>query len=121
MRTTMALWYAVALVCLLALVACGGGGSSSTPQTPVVSNPAPTISSLSPASVAVASARGTLTINGSGFIASSVVTWGNTAHQATLVSASQMQLTLASADVESAATVQLTVTNPAPGGGKSNA
>src|SRR5947209_3018378 len=76
MRTPMmGLWCAIAFVCSLALFACGGGGSSS-PSTPVVLNPAPSISSLSPTSVAVAATGSTLTINGSGFMTISVVNWG---------------------------------------------
>lgn len=90
----------------------GGGGSS---------NPAPAITSLSPAQVAAGSQINSLTITGTGFISSSSVTLNGAAHAANYLGATQLILSLSSADVATLGSYPVVVTNPAPGGGASNA
>jgi len=97
-----------------------GGGASNT-QTFTVKNPVPTISSLSPSSATAGAAAQTLTINGTNFVSGSMVTYNGAAHTAMLVSATQLTIQLSAADQATAGTYPVVVTNPAPGGGASNA
>ncbi|WP_125932634.1 beta strand repeat-containing protein, partial [Hymenobacter glacialis] len=104
--------------------AAPGGGTSATATftvnpVPVVNNPVPAISSLSPSSVTAGAAPQTLTVNGSNFLASSVVNFNGSARTTTFVSASQLTIGLTAADQATAGTYNVTVTNPAPGGGTS--
>jgi FG-GAP-like repeat/Abnormal spindle-like microcephaly-assoc'd, ASPM-SPD-2-Hydin len=62
----------------------------------------------------------TLTVKGAGFVANSSVLWNGSSRTTTYVSPTQVQAALSSADVASAGTAQVVVTNPSPGGGASN-
>ena len=84
-------------------------------------NPSPSASSLSPTSAVAGGAAFTLTVNGSGFIASSVVRWNGTNRPTTVVSATQLQAAIAANDIVAAGTAQVTVFTPEPGGGVSSA
>ena len=84
-------------------------------------NPAPAITSLSPASVTAGGAPFTLTVNGTGFVNGAVVNFNGTAKTTAFVSATQVTAAILAADIATAATVNVTVTNPAPGGGTSAA
>ncbi len=88
----------------------GGGGV----------NPAPTTTGLTPASAAAGSPGFTLTVNGSGFVPASVVQWNGTDRPTTFASATQLTAALARADLAATGTMQVTVSNPAPGGGTAN-
>jgi hypothetical protein len=104
------------LVCILA--GCSGGSKSSpAPEN----NPAPTVTSLSPATALAGAASQTLTINGTNFLSSSSVTFNGTAHTATYVSASQLTISLSASDEATAGNYGVVVTNPSPGGGASSA
>lgn len=83
-------------------------------------NPAPSISSLSPTALPVSSAPQALTINGSGFIAGSFVTFNGVSHVPTIVSSTELTIPLSSTDLAAAGNYPVIVTNPAPGGGTSN-
>lgn len=83
-------------------------------------NPVPSISSLSPASLTVGSAAQTLTINGANFLATSTVTYSGTAHTATYISARQLTIPLTASDLYTLGSYQVVVANPAPGGGPSS-
>ena len=112
-----------------------GGGPTQSAATFVVtqpSNPAPAISSLSPASatVGVLPPNGILTINGPGpasgsnspaFISSSVVAFNGVTRSSTFVSATELQVQMLASDVATATTINVTVSNAAPGGGVANA
>lgn len=63
----------------------------------------------------------TLTVNGSNFISTSTVRWNGTTRTTTFKSSTQLTATIASADIAAPGTAQVTVFNPAPGGGTSNA
>jgi hypothetical protein len=80
----------------------------------------PVISSLSPVGTAVGGPAFTLTVNGSGFVASSVVRWNGANRPTTVVSANQLQAAIGVADIAGVGTVQVTVFTPAPGGGLSS-
>src|SRR5208337_5171880 len=62
----------------------------------------------------------TLTVNGTGFVSSSVVNWNGSPRATTFVSSSQLTAKIAASDVATAGTVSVSVVSPAPGGGKSN-
>jgi subtilisin len=82
-------------------------------------NPAPIATSLSPASAMAGSTALTLTVNGSRFLASSVVRWNGTNRPTTFVSATQLQASIGAGDILVSGTANVTVSNPAPGGGVS--
>ena len=82
-------------------------------------NPPPVVTSLSPASRYAGSAAFTLTVNGTGFVSSSVVRWNGSSRPTTFVSATQLQASIAAADITSAGSIAVTVVSPAPGGGTS--
>src|SRR5260370_35559197 len=64
-------------------------------------------------------ATGSLT--GTGFTANSSVLWNSSARSTTYVSATSLRVTLSATDLGTAGTGQITVSNPAPGGGTSTA
>jgi len=99
----------------------GGGTSTAAAFTINAANPAPTITSLSPSSASAGGAAFSLTVNGTGFISSSVVNWNGAARSTTYIRATQLTVAIAAADIVSAGTAQVTVFNPAPGGGTSAA
>jgi hypothetical protein len=84
-------------------------------------NPAPAVSGVSPAFTNAGGAAFTLTVNGTGFIASSTAYWGVSALTTTYVSATQLTAQVPAADIATAGTNAVTVQTPAPGGGASNA
>jgi hypothetical protein len=95
----------------------GGGPSAALNLT--INNPAPTISSLSPADVIVGSGQITLTVNGTGFVSGSVVKWNGANRVTTFVSATKLTATIPATDLATVATATVTVFNPLPGGGTS--
>jgi Domain of unknown function DUF11/FG-GAP-like repeat/Putative binding domain, N-terminal len=99
-----------------------GGGTSNSTNFSITggTNPAPTVTSLSPPSVMAGSGAFTLTVNGSNFISSSVVNFGGSARGTSFISATQLTAAILATDVASVGTPAITVTNPAPGGGTSN-
>jgi uncharacterized repeat protein (TIGR03803 family) len=98
----------------------GGGASNALNFTVAAANPIPVITSLSPSSASAGSAAQTLTINGGNFVSSSSVSFNGTARVTIFVSSSQLTITLTAADLATAGTFPVSVTNPAPGGGTSN-
>ena len=96
---------------------CGGGSGAPTHTT----NPVPQIASLSPNSTAAGEAAFTLIVTGTGFISGSVVRWNRADRTTTFVSSSQLTATISANDIAVSGTFQVTVFNPSPGGGTSNA
>ncbi|MDO7854295.1 choice-of-anchor D domain-containing protein [Hymenobacter convexus] len=82
-------------------------------------NPVPAISSLAPSSVTAGAAGFTLTVNGSGFVAGTVVSFNGTDRATTFVSATQLTAAILAADVATAGTYNVVATNSVPGGGAS--
>ncbi len=111
-------------------VAANNNGSARTgtltigPQTFTVTqaadNPAPTLASLSPNGIAASSAAFTLTVTGTNFINASAVRWNGSDRSTTFVSNTRLTAAITVADVASAGAANVTVFNPAPGGGASN-
>ena len=110
-RTRLAL--ATALV--LTLAACGGGGGSS----PTPSNPVPSLTSISPSSATAGAAGFSITVSGSNFVSNSVVRWRGENRVTTFVSSTQLTAAITPSDISDGGTAQVTVFNPAPGGGTS--
>ena len=79
----------------------------------------PSVSVISPNLVQAGSGDFTLTVNGAGFSADSVVNLGATALTTTYVGATQLTATVPAAQIASYGWGAITVTNPSPGGGTS--
>lgn len=105
------------------LSGCGGGtsGGSTSSQPATNSNPIPAITSVSPSSVNTGSGTTIVTVAGTGFVSASTVQWNGTALTTTYTSATSLGATIPASDLATAATAQITVSSPAPGGGTSNA
>lgn len=110
-------WLPLVLASAL-IVACGG---SPSPQNTGNTNPAPSISSLGPPSRPAGSTDITLTVTGSGFVSASTVQWNGSNRTTSFVSATQLNSTILSSDLAIAGSAQVSVVNPAPGGGTSSA
>lgn len=87
-------------------------GLLSNTDTFSVTAGSPVISSLSPPSIAAGSAGFILTVNGSSFVTSSVVTFGGSDLSTTLVNAGQLTALVPSVQVANAASVPVQVRNP---------
>jgi hypothetical protein len=100
----------------------GGGASRALPFTiNQAANPVPTLTSVTPNSLTAGAPGATLTLMGSNFVANSVARWNGANRPTMFVSATQLTVQLAAADLASAGTASVAVFNPAPGGGQSNA
>src|SRR5271163_2318653 len=110
------------IVSLLLLAGCGGGTSPSPINqiTSSGSNPTPAITTISPNSAVAGSVAFTLVINGTNFVAASMVKFGGSAPATTFVSSTQLTAAIPAASIASTGAPAVTVTNPAPGGGTSN-
>lgn len=119
MRSIRALYVFTGSVFLCALAGCGG---SQAPVTKAAAtNPVPVISSLSPTTASAGAAAQTLTISGSGFIASSTATFNGKPATVAFTSSSEIAIPLTAADQATGGVFPVVVTNPAPGGGSSGA
>lgn len=96
------------------------GGGASTAVNLSITNPSPSISSLSPSSVMVGGAAFTLTVTGSSFVAASTVQWNGSNRTTTYVSATQLTAAINAADIAMTGNVTVTVVTPTPGGGTSS-
>jgi hypothetical protein len=95
----------------------GGGTSGSLGLA--IQNPAPVLGSLDPSAMTAGSGSFTLTVTGTGFVASSVVRWNGVARATTFVDATTLRATILAADVAAVGSAVVTVVTPAPGGGTS--
>ena len=93
------------------------GGLPSTVVTFTVNNPVPQESSLTPSSAAPGSGALTLNVTGANFNASSSVLINGTALPTTCLSPTLLQATLPANDLAQGSTLNVAVSNPAPGGG----
>jgi hypothetical protein len=89
--------------------------------SPQSANATPALNSISPTSANEGGPAFTLTANGTGFIAASVIDWNGSALPTTYVSANQLTATVSAAQVASGGTALVSVFSPAPGGGNSSA
>jgi hypothetical protein len=86
-----------------------------------ITNPAPTIATISPNGVVAGGAAFTLTVDGTNFVPASMVNFGGTAATTNYVNSMRLTATIPAAAIASVGTAAVTVGNPAPGGGNSNA
>lgn len=83
-------------------------------------NPSPTVSSLSPSSVTAGGPDFEIVASGSGFNSSSVAESNAIPLATAFVSGSKLVILIPAEDTASSGMIQITVTNPAPGGGTSS-
>ncbi len=108
------------LAITVATAAPGGGISAAVPFH--ILNTLPVISSLSPNAVTAGTPTTTaVTVTGSRFVAGAIVSVNGVAHVTTFVSATSLSFSLSLAEQATGAILSITVANPAPGGGTSNA
>lgn len=105
----------IALAAIVALLT--GCDNYKAPQQNIV----PALTSISPASAVAGGAAFTLTANGTGFLASSVVNWNGSPRPTTYVNASRLSVAIPASDIAAAGAAPVTVSNPTPGGGSSAA
>jgi hypothetical protein len=85
------------------------------------SNPVPLVNQpLVPTATAPGGLSFTLTVNGTGFVSGSAVTWNGTPLSTTFVNSSQLTATVPASNIATASTASITVSSPSPGGGTSN-
>ncbi|TSC60441.1 MAG: fibronectin type III [Parcubacteria group bacterium LiPW_15] len=92
---------------------------SGSPFSPT--HAAPVTTSISPTTVAAGGSGFSLIVNGSGFDGDSVVRIGGSNRTTTFASSTQLSANILASDISSAGTRSITVFNPTPGGGTSNA
>ncbi|MGZ8184131.1 MAG: DUF6701 domain-containing protein [Methylobacter sp.] len=105
--------------------ACSSGASTPTftmaNAVTVTNNPVPSIGSISPVSKNIGAASFVLTVNGGNFVNGAVVNFAGAPRTTTFVSATQLTASIPAGDLTTLGTFNITVFNPAPGGGTSNA
>ena len=102
-------------ICMFALNA-----DTSVTATFTTTDSSPLLTSLVPSSATAGGATFALTVNGSNFIAGSVVQWNGLARTTTFVSSTQLTATISAGDSAIPGIAQVTVVSPGPGGGASN-
>jgi len=87
----------------------------------IAQNPVPFVDQpLVPDATAPGGPAFTLTVDGAGFVAGSVVNWNGSPRATTFVSSSKLTAAILASDIAKASTASVTVVNPSPGGGASN-
>ncbi|HRW06929.1 MAG TPA: IPT/TIG domain-containing protein, partial [Caldilineaceae bacterium] len=84
-----------------------------------VANPQATLESLLPASAQEGAAAHTLVLKGKNFVGGSQLMWNGSARNTTFISTGELRTQLTAADLATAGSATVKVTNPAPGGGES--
>jgi FG-GAP-like repeat/FG-GAP repeat len=102
-------------VLALALLASPPVTAQTTNAVPLLNQP------LLPDTAGPGAKAFTLTVTGSGFVSTSVVNWNGSPRTTTFVSSEKLTAAILATDVAKAGSGFVTVTNPAPGGGTSNA
>ena len=84
-------------------------------------NPVPSLASASLASVPPDGLGLTLSVNGTGFVLGSVAQWNGSQRETRFISPDTLRVEITGSDVALPGAAQVTVSNPLPGGGSSNA
>jgi outer membrane protein assembly factor BamB len=100
--------------------AVAGGTSNVTNFSITATPPAPTITSLSPASLPVGSAAFQLTVTGTNFAAGATVIWNGTTIPTVFQSSTQLTAQVTTAQIANVASIPVAVANDAFSGGTSN-
>jgi YVTN family beta-propeller protein len=98
-----------------------GDATSGISPAVSVTNPAPRVASLNPTQSYAGLPGFTMTVNGSNLVLGSVVQWNGGNRSTMFLSSSQVTAQISAADIATAGTAAVTIFNPAPGGGTSNA
>src|SRR5437588_928211 len=100
-----------------------GGGNSGAAEFTInpISNPVPSVTSLSPSLVNAGTAGCLLTVNGTNFVPASIIEWNGTALSTTYLSESQLEAEIPASNLTAPEFTAVVVSNPAPGGGISPA
>ena len=101
------------------LQAATSGLSSVTSNSFDISNPSPTLSTISPSLLCAGGGAFTLTVNGTNFNSNSVVKLNGSSRTTTFVNSTQLSAAILANDVASAGTPSITVYTATPGGGTS--
>jgi hypothetical protein len=99
------------------------GGATSVPAAFMIlyTNPAPTIETLSPAACVADGPGFKLTVTGTGFVPDSKVQWDGQDRPTTFESSTILTALIPATDITAKGSIPVTVFNPPPGGGTSNA
>ncbi len=97
------------------------GGGTSNSLTFTVFNPLPVVGALLPDAIPATSSSFTLRVRGTGFNPSSVVRWKDSNRTTGVDANGDLLAMIPASDVATPGTAKVTVLNPAPGGGTSNA
>lgn len=84
-------------------------------------NPTPTTTLLNPVSATAGGAAFTLTVTGTNYLPIWTINWNGAGRSTTYIDGAHLSIAIAAADIATAGSASVTVTNPAPGGGTSNA
>jgi hypothetical protein len=98
----------------LRIIILNPGGTPVVVATLIVMTPSPMLSLLSATGANVGDAPFTLSLNGSGFIAASVVQWDGVALPTTFISNTELRAVVSSALLATPGTIRVTVVNPVP-------
>ena len=104
----------------IAVVSPPPGGGSSNPMSLTVTNPVPSISSITPAGTLAGAAPPTLTVAGSAFVPNSYIAINGVARPTVFAGNASVSTALTAGDLSVAGINQVQVVNPTPGGGTSN-
>jgi hypothetical protein len=102
----------------------GGGVSNSQVFTVTANpsaNPVPALASLAPSGATAGGSAFVLSVNGTGFASNAVVRWNGVDRPTTFASPTQLTANIAASDIAAPGSATVTVFNPTPGGGISNA
>jgi uncharacterized protein (TIGR03437 family) len=97
------------------------GGGTTAPLTVSITNPIPKLTVLTPSTAASGGNAFTLTLSGEGFIPGAEVFWKSAKRPTTLIDNVTLTAIIPATDLARGGTIPVTVVNPAPGGGTSNA
>jgi hypothetical protein len=89
-------------------------------STPVSPNPPPTLASINPTVLPLSSPAFMMTITGANFLPGVTAQWNNSPRPTTLVSATQLIVSIPAVDLTFPGLFNVTAVNPLPGGGTSN-
>lgn len=96
-------------------------GSVTGTAVVALDNPIPTISSLNPVTVTAGSPPFILTVTGANWVGNSTVHWNGSARTTVRTDDTHLQAAILDTDIVTTGTFMITVVNPPPGGGTSNA
>lgn len=117
LQTTIPANYIAVAGTVLVAISNPGSSDPSALATFTVNNPVPTEGQLTPSTVAAGSAALTLTVTGTNFNSSSTILVNGAPLTTALLSSTQVQATLPATDLAQGGSLNIGVSNPAPGGG----